>query len=56
MNESPDAQQTELMTELDAATADLFDLDVQVGPATEDLPKGCSPNCTDDGCSSPTKC
>jgi hypothetical protein len=42
--------------ELDDAVADLFDLDVRVEPGAEELPDGCSADCTNDGCTAATKC
>jgi hypothetical protein len=56
MNDTSDASPTAVSSELDEAMADLFDLDVRVGHAAEDPRQGCSVDCTDDGCTSATKC
>jgi hypothetical protein len=56
MNDASDPAIAALLPELDEALADLFDLDVRVGPAAEDLQKACSADCTNDGCTSATKC
>jgi hypothetical protein len=41
---------------LDAAIADLFTLDRRAEPAEDLTGNPCSTECTDDGCSRPTKC
>jgi hypothetical protein len=56
MDDLSDAVPTEVSSELDPVLADLFDLDVRVGPAEEDLANGCSADCTNDGCTADTKC
>ena len=43
-------------SDFEQATADLFRLDLRIGPAEEDLPDTCSADCTNDGCTSDTKC
>jgi hypothetical protein len=51
----PGSPQAAPLSELDAAIADLFDLDMRFGPVAEDLPAQCSADCTSDGCSRPTR-
>jgi hypothetical protein len=58
MDNRGDADPSGVLTvfdDLDQATADLFDLDMRVGPAAGDLPSLCSADCTSDGCSRPTR-
>jgi hypothetical protein len=56
MDDASDIGPTAVLSELDKAMADLFDLDVRVGPAAEDLANECSADCTNDGCTAATKC
>jgi len=45
-----------LNADRDAVLADPFDLDVQVDDGPETPSSGCSGDCTNDGCTSPSKC
>ncbi|MGH3869598.1 MAG: methyltransferase, FxLD system [Pseudonocardiaceae bacterium] len=62
MNEAHDRQRKEnamppdTAAALDAAIADLFTLDRRAEPAEDLTGDSCSAECTDDGCSRPTKC
>ncbi|MCD0449107.1 hypothetical protein LO762_07880 [Actinocorallia sp. API 0066] len=56
MSDITDASPEGAFPDFDQATADLFRLDLRVGEPDEDLPNTCSADCTNDGCTSDTKC